>query len=467
MVTAKRLLVALTCLGIATRVFAWAYVHPGLHPDAFFQYWEPAWWHLHGYGWRAWEWETGLRSWLLPTYHGAWLALFESLGIRNPHHIFRGMLLHWAIVSATIVPAAWRSGVALQKRAGDLSGSIVVPAFTALLAAIMPILVHFSPQTISEVPSAVLFAWGYCHWLESRVRTGEAESRSAFWAGIALSAGACLRIPNGPLALVPVLDMLIRRRFRAGFGCMGAAVIPLALFAMTDWITWGRPLHSAIAYIQYNFIEGRAIEHGISPRNQYFDEVRTWLGVAVIPLGVLLIAQVRKVWTLFLPAVLLVCLLTTQAHKESRFILLAWTLGTLAAGSALGFTIASLERRFGGKSLLRAAGIMCATGVTIANSRGLKAMPELDYSGKWPVYEAQAWAGTQPNLTGLLVFDRFHLSGGWALVGKNVPYEVLSYESIRNPIFNYAIAPRDHDGFCSANHMRVVWERGDFRVWAR
>jgi hypothetical protein len=357
--------------------------------------------------------------------------------------------------------------VALQKRAGDLSGSLVVPAFTALLAAIMPILVHFSPQTITEVPSAVLFAWGYCHWLESRASTGEAESRSALWAGVALSAGACLRIPNGPLALVPVLDMLVRRRFRAGFGCMAAALIPLAVFAITDWVTWGRPLHSAIAFIQYNFIEGRAIEHGISPRNQYFDEVRTWLGVAFIPLGVLLVAQVRKVWTLVLPSVLLVCLLTTQAHKESRFILLAWTLGTLSVGSALGFAIAWIERRIGGKRVLRTLGVMGAIGVAIANARGLKAMPELDYSGKWPVYEAQAWAGAQPNLTGLLVFDRFHLSGGWALVGKNVPYEVLSYESIRNPIFNYAIAPRDHDGFCSANQMRVVWERGDFRVWAR
>ncbi len=467
MVKARTLLIALTCLGATARVFAWAYVHPDLHPDAFFQYWEPAWWHLHGYGWHSWEWEIGLRSWLLPAYNGAWIAFFEAIGIRNPHHLFRIMLLHWALLSAAIVPAAWRMGAALQKRFGNASGSVSVPAFTALFAAIMPVLIHFSPQTIIEVPGTLLFVWGYCHWLESRVRFGEAEARSALWAGLALSLGACLRIPNGPLALVPVLDMLLRRRFRPALACMGAAMIPLGVFAITDWVTWGRPLHSALAFVQYNFIEGRAIEHGISPRDQYFDEIRTWLGVAVIPLAILITTQLRRVWPLFLPAVFLVCLLATQPHKESRFILLPWALGTLSAGGALGFIVSALGRRFGRESLLRVLGLMFAGGVTIVHARGLTKMPALDYSHKWPVYEAESWAGTQPDLTGLLVADRLHLSGGWALIGKNVPFEVLHQGTIGNPIFNYAIAPRELDALCLQNRMHVVWEKENFRVWTR
>lgn len=78
--TLRYVLASLMLLGLVARLVAYA-AHPGLHPDEFFQYLEPAWWHTRGYGWPAWEWGAKLRSWIPPSYYGSWMVLLTWLGI--------------------------------------------------------------------------------------------------------------------------------------------------------------------------------------------------------------------------------------------------------------------------------------------------------------------------------------------------------------------------------------------------
>src|SRR5688572_18121534 len=110
-----RVLAALLLLGVALRVWA-CFWDPPLHPDEYFQYVEPAWWRWTGVGSETWEWRDGLRSWVLPFYHGAWLAFLSLCGVRDGATLGAFLRVHWAIVNSALIPVAYRAGTELSAR---------------------------------------------------------------------------------------------------------------------------------------------------------------------------------------------------------------------------------------------------------------------------------------------------------------------------------------------------------------
>jgi len=416
----NRRLWALIAAGAAARLLAWM-LRPALHPDEVFQYLEPAWQRLHGYGWPPWEWAAGVRSWILPGYHGAWMVILGWLGIEGGAAAHAFFQLHWAAASLLLIPAAWRAG---EKLSGSEEGGFRAAALCALL----PTLVWFAPHTLTEVPSAILMTWGYA-----------AAGASAI--GILFSSAVCLRIPNAPLAL-PVLF---------SWRAIPWALLPLAAFGMIDWITWGRPFHSAIGFLDYNFVQGRAVEHGRSPPFEYFAWIWSRLGPAGAVLFFAPIAlRIRFVWRCALPAALLVVLLSTQGHKEERFLLAAWPLFAIAWGAAVA-------------PLRRAAVAAALVAICASNAHGIWRGPVHDYSGRAGLFAAQSWVGEQPDATGLLVEGRFHLSGGFFLLRRNLPLETWAPALARNPIFNYAALP---DGM-RPEGFSPAWSRRGWTVWKR
>ena len=60
----------LLALGLIVRIAVW-WAKGGMHyPDEVFQYLEPANLHLTGLAWLPWEFDRGVRSWILPTFYG-------------------------------------------------------------------------------------------------------------------------------------------------------------------------------------------------------------------------------------------------------------------------------------------------------------------------------------------------------------------------------------------------------------
>jgi len=90
-------------------------IEPPHHPDEYFQYLEPAWLRLTGSGVETWEWRDGVRSWFLPGYHGAWMAILMRLGVRNGRTSITILHAHWALVSLVLVWAGWRGGALLAR----------------------------------------------------------------------------------------------------------------------------------------------------------------------------------------------------------------------------------------------------------------------------------------------------------------------------------------------------------------
>lgn len=445
----RRGLAALLGLGLMARVAAFA-LRPSLHPDEIFQYLEPAWLRLHGYGWPAWEWAAGLRSWVLPGYHGAWMALLERLGVREGSRAAAFLQLHWAVLSLAVVPAAFRAAAAL---AGERAGLVA-----AALCALLPELLWFAPHTLTELPAALLATWGLAFHFEGRRATGRDELRSALRTGVLLSFAVCLRLPDAPLSLVPVLDLLLRRRFTALGALAAAALGPIAFFGAVDWLTWGKPFHSALAFLEYNLVEGRAGEHGISPAFEYlalfWDRTSGAIALALL----VALWAVRASWPALLPALLLIAALSTQPHKEERFALAAWPLLAIALAAA------ARPRRWALPAALVAGALLLA-----GNAAGLLRMPAQDYSGRAGLYDAEAWVGRQPDATGLLVEGRFHLSGGFVFLSRDLPLETFDPALVADPIFSHA-AVRDggaEELRCARLGWQRAWSARGFSVFRR
>ena len=433
--TSRRALWILIAAGTVARLVAFL-LRPSLHPDEIFQYLEPAWQRLHGYGWPAWEWAVGLRSWVLPGYHGAWMAILEGLGVSDPAKLHAFLQLHWAAVTLLTIPVAFRAG----------------GFFAALLCALWPELLYFAPHTLTEVPSAVFACWGIGAWMAAR--TGD-DPRPMLKAGGLLSLAVCIRLPNAPIAVVPFVDLLVRRRWSSLGALASAALVPLSIFGLIDQLVWGRPFHSLLAFLDYNFVQGRAAEHGTSPANEYLSILAWRTSFTIVILLAAALVAIRRSWPALAPALLLVLALSTQAHKEERFLLAAWPLLALAWGIAV-------EQRL-------VLGSVGSALLLAGTAWGVERMPILDYTGRAGLYDAQTWVGKQPDSTGLLVEGRFHLSGGFFRLGKNVPLETFHPALLANPIFSHA-AVRDgsaEEQWCKRAGLERVWGERGFSVYKK
>lgn len=333
----------------------------------------------------------------------------------------------------------------------------------AALCAALPTLAYFAPHTSAGVPAALLMTWGYTLWVEQR-RDGDASLTKAFAAGVLLSLGSCLRIPWAPLALVPAIDWLVRRRFRSFAALVLGALPPLLLYGLVDYLTWGNPIQSSWAFIDYNFLQGRAVEHGAVEYAWYAKTIVARLGLGLVVIVPALLFGMRRVDPFVLPALLLVAYLSTQRHQEERYILLLWPLLATAVGTSIGLLLARWPRRG-----LWAAAVAGLAAVVLFNVMGIRDRDRLDYDDRHGLREGQAWAGRQRDISGLLVDGRFHLSGGYLYVSKNIPLNSYNVRLLSNPIFNYCVLREGSAEFAQASSrgFRPVSHHDGFVVMHR
>jgi GPI mannosyltransferase 3 len=434
---------AVALSAVAVRVVAYL-LEPALHPDEIFQYLEPAWRHLHGVGWRPWEYRLGVRSWVLPAYHGAWMVILSWMGVKGGAAAHGWLRLHWALMGLVLVWASWRGGCSITRGilgaspAGPKSTATLVPGWqggllAATLVALWPTLAYFAPHTLSELPSMFLVVWGYVWAAEAVEEEGERAVRRARCAGVALGAGACLRVANAPLLLVPVLLLLVRRRRGEALQLVLATLPAVAAFGIVDWFTWGQFLHSFLAYLDYNLLQGRAVEHGAVPRTWYLAQLRDRLGAGFALLVLPPLATPRATWPWLLGGGALLGYLSTQAHQEERFVLLMWPLLLVAAAGWAGAWIA----RGGGWRWVVCAG--AATALLGRDLAGTIHMPAYDYSDRFGIYAGQAWVGRQADATGVLLDGWIGFSGGYLSTGVSIPTVTFASALLPNPVFNYAV----------------------------
>ena len=493
--TSRRVNIALASIvlvGLVLRILALRF-EPAHHPDEFFQYLEPAWGRLTGASIETWEWRSGVRSWVLPGYHGAWMALLMRLGVHDGSTIGKILQAHWALLSMSLVWAGWRGGILLARRLApdqDLSTAAAdlgdaAPAgwqgglVGALLCAVFPLQVRFSIHTLSEHASILCMVCALV-LTAGLVRTAGREGRKqAAWVGLLLGLGICLRIQHAPVPLVVVLWLLVSRRFILALVACAASLLPVLLFGVVDRLTWGGFFASFIAYVKFNLVEGGAANFGTLPWKWYWTEFFHRLPIGLPILGFLCLLRIHRNWPFVASALGLTFLLSTQAHKEERFVMLFWPLVLIAAAAGAGAWL--MPPADSGAVLVEGVPvrphrlptwlvrsvILAALGMVLVDGarhcRG-NDFTDLDTAR----YEAQIWAGKQADMTGLLV-DLSLYTGGYMWFSRSFPQPQFRAECLANPLFSHVLVQRNSGSMREAERagFTVVFSKDQMVVLRR
>ena len=483
----RRILAGIFVAAAAVRVVAWRTSVGAIHPDEIFQVIEPAWWRLHGVGQVAWEWNEGVRSWVLPSYNGALLALLTSLGVTRGATAGGFLQLHWAALNLVLVAAGFRGGCHITRRLHRPPGNppdnqelapadapARAPAATpgwqggllaAALCGLFPLLAQYAPHTLSELPSMLALVCGLT-LAADMIERPEPQPGRAVMVGFLLALGICVRIANAPLVLVAPIWLLLRRRFALLAQLIAGATLPVLIFGLVDLLTWGKFLGSYIGYLKFNFIEGRAAQFGTEPWFWYaqrvFDRTPWSLACLLVPL----LLGLRATWPFAASAFGLVALLSTQAHKEERFVIAFWPYLLIGAAGVVGAWWAAASepaapaltppRRLGRK-VLAGVGLAGLGLVLIDNGRHPVAG---DHTVARARMDAQAVAGADPQITGLLV-DSIFWSGGSLWLGGNWPQMNLDPVLLGNRLFSHVVADRQ-----SLNAQRAI-QAGFVEIFSR
>jgi hypothetical protein len=418
---ARPLLVFGLSVGVVARLI-FAFSDDGLWwPDEFYQALEPAHRAVFGYGWQAWEFVDGARHWTLPGLVAG--VLWGAAQLHLP-------LLPTVEVVCVALNAL--TIVAVYVLAQNLGASRWAAALSATVFAMMGLAVFMAPRTMGEGLSSlpVTVALALCV---------KPSTRRLVVAGVLLSLAVGLRLQNGLFCLGALAIAWRRGTRREASTLLGVLLGGALLFGLVDRLTWGSYFHSAITYLRFNLIEGRASAFGTSPFWLYVTALTTAEGVTLVPLALLSLSAVRRAPEV--PLILFGFLLVHSLipHKELRFVFPLIPL--LAAHAALGFDL--VKPQVQGAVLTLALISLAALPWLTFGRLGIHDPPRdtsaLDFGG--PYNRLLKKAGTLDDLCGLRIADFPNWrTGGYAYFHKNAPLYRAEKPGEGEGHFNYVIA---------------------------
>jgi hypothetical protein len=291
--------------------------------DEIFQTSEPAHRLVYGSGLVAWEFQLGVRSWLLPGLIAGLMELSRIIG-DGPDFYLPVIAVFFAALAAAPVVCCFL----WCRRLFGVGGALL--AGLAVTIAAEP--VYFGARTLSETVAGHLLIVAL--WV---LEPGYPviSRRRLFYGGALLGLVFALRVQLAPALAAAIL----RRNWRADRGRLaatlaGAAAI-LAAAGLLDALTLGYPFASVWRYVLYNVFYGVSGTFGVEPWPYYFlGELGVWGGASAT---VLLLTAIGA-WRLplvFVVAVVILAVHAAIAHKEYRFIYPAIVPLTVLAGAGL------------------------------------------------------------------------------------------------------------------------------------
>jgi GPI mannosyltransferase 3 len=346
-------LAGLVLLAVGLRLMPVVFV-PSLNwGDEIFQTIEPAHRLVYGYGLVPWEFQLGMRSWLLPGFVAGAMELSRAFGDGPAYYLTATAAAFALLASAPVVCCfLW------ARRCFGLSAGFAAAAAVTLA----PELIYFGGRALSEVAAAHLLVIG-CYLLDP----GEyaPSRRRMFAAGALLGLVFLLRIQLAPaIALIALWSAWNRWRTRLP-AILAGGLAALALGAMLDWATLGQPLASVWRNLLYNLFYGVNAEFGVEPWNYYIlGELGLWAGGGLVLL-VLAALGARRLPGVFAAALAIIAVHSCIAHKEYRFIYPALLLLTVLAGIGVGQLIDWGVRRLRSRGMREPIALGVATALVL------------------------------------------------------------------------------------------------------
>lgn len=292
-------------------------------PDELFQYIEQAHRLVFRQGFVPWEFQVGLRSWLIPLL----LALpMEIAHVFSPAPLPGLLLIRvlCSLASLSIVWCAVRWGQAWHGMRGAW--------IAGMLTAIWPDLWLMAPHPLEEalatytlVPALHL---AILHRRSPRLR-------HVLTTGFLLGSSFVLREQLAPaIALVGIY--LCGRVAKNWVFALGMALLPVLAVGMLDWLSWGEPFRSFWLNPYLNLVVGIAKNYFDSSSPAYYplNLLYGWLW-GTVPLLWLAWRGAKEVPIAALVAVAIIAEHSVIGHKELRFIFPAIVLLVILAGVGL------------------------------------------------------------------------------------------------------------------------------------
>ena len=433
-------------------------------PDEVYQSLEMAHVLLFGHGLVPWEFVQGARTWALPGLMAPLMAFGAAVGGGDPSVYLAFVRAGFVAIAAGTTWGVYRLARVLGARPWPSLAASFVFAFAAPIA-------YFGHRAMSETASALPVVLGFAFALESLQKPG----RWRLWLGASLlGVAVLLRLQNG-LFCVGLLGIFAARRdwLKARDAC-GVLLLWALAYGALDWATWGRPFHSALLYVQFNLLEGKASQWGTAPFHWYAEVLLRGLPVVAPLVALLSLASARRTPVLLVTAFAFFLLHSLIPHKELRFLLPVVPL--FCALAAVGLTaLSSMSARAGRKLALVGAALLAVAVVPSAvTARALTFHHVGAYENQRP--QRSAWddfgsanrlllrAAQLEDVCGLKV-ERVHPAwmGGYAYFHHEVPLYGSGGPARESQRFNYVITQRtDRSGLTLAQDgdlaLVKLWE---------
>ncbi|GAN81749.1 glycosyltransferase family protein [Acidocella aminolytica] len=329
----------LTCLllALAFRLPVALFDHNFIAPDEIAQYLGQAHRLVYHHGPVPWEYQVGLRSWLIPGVLAGPMWVVKALG-GSPAAGVALIKLLLCFLSLSIVWCAFQWGRIYH----GIKGGLIAGG----LAAIWPDLWIMAPHALEGVLSACSLV--PAAYFATRARqTG--ESRHIMAAGFLLGLSFVLREQLAP-AIAVIGLYLCGRNVKTWLMGVGIACLPVLLVGGLDWLTWGQPFRSLWLNAYLNAVLG--ISSGaFGAQPPWFYVLRfladwLWSLAAIIALAW---RGARVAPMLAVAAIAIIAEHNLIPHKEFRFLFPAIALIVPLIGIGLGGVMPrlSMAKRWG------------------------------------------------------------------------------------------------------------------------
>ena len=266
------------------------------------------------------RWVNGHRDWLghresvrslvYPGCHYVFFVSCESLGITDPQWKMAGVRFLHAAYSLLTVYFGYKTILALTDSDTARSGG--------LLLAIFWLFPFMAVRNLIEFACIPPLLAGFYYLSRDALRRSRSDLVAA---GVLFGLGFVLRYTTLPLAGTVGLVLLVRREWKAAAYYGGAFLLFVTLIqGMTDWIGYGFPFSSVIAYFSYNATHSTHYTTG-----PWYIYVLLAIGVFIPPTSLWLLAGYLRTWKrqalLFWPVLVFLLIHSLFPNKQERFML--------------------------------------------------------------------------------------------------------------------------------------------------
>ena len=322
-------------------------------PDEVYQSFEPAHRLVFGHGLVAWEFIEGARNWALPGFVAFWLKLCALVGADSPVVYVHVVKLVFALGSLAAAWGAYRLAVTLGAKP-------LFAASAAALWALSELALYFGHRAMSENASAAAVVWGLALVLDRK-----ASRRVVLLGASLLGLATLFRLQAGLFCAGALLVLAVRawreqasptptswRRVAEVLLVLLAWAVAFGALDAATWkdapgAKWGGWFHSAVVYLRFNLIEGKASGWGTSPWHYYLRFLFSSMPGAMAAVVVGGALALRRAPGVALLALAFAAVHMAVGHKELRFILPVLPVACALAGVGLSALSDWLERRRG------------------------------------------------------------------------------------------------------------------------